>query len=75
MGAPGDRNAAPLQDGKELRRPTLVARVMSVIVLIGMFVTSLNRAPEPAWSVVLIVVAYGLAVALPLGVRSHRRHR
>ena len=75
MGAPGDRNAASLQDGRKLRRPRLIAGVVSVVVLIGLFVTSLYRAPEPAWTVVLAVITCGLAVALVLGVRSGRRHR
>jgi uncharacterized membrane protein len=73
MGAPGDRNAEALQDDRGLRRAKLVAGVVSVLVLVGLFVTSLFRAPEPAWTVVLAVTACGLAVAIVLGVRSRRR--
>ena len=75
MGAPGDRNAASLQDDRKLRRPRLIAGVVSVVVLIGLFVTSLYRAPEPAWTIVLAVIACALAVALVLGVRSGRRRQ
>jgi hypothetical protein len=75
MGAPGDRNAAALQDDRKLRPAKLAAGVVSVLVLVGLFVTSLFRAPEPAWTVVLAVTAVGLATAVALGVRSWRRRR
>ena len=75
MGAPGDRNAEALQDDRHLRPAKLTAGVVSVLVLVGLFVTSLYRAPEPAWTVVLAVAACGLATAIPLGVHSWRRRR
>ena len=75
MGAPGDHNAAALQDDRKLRPAKLAAGVVSVLVLAGLFVTSLFRAPEPAWTVVLAVTAVGLAIAVALGVRSWRRPR
>jgi protein-S-isoprenylcysteine O-methyltransferase Ste14 len=74
MGAPGDRNAAALQDDRRLRPAKLVAGVVSVLVLVGLFVTSLFRAPEPGWTVVLAVAAIGLGTAVGLGAR-HRRGR
>jgi hypothetical protein len=73
MGAPGDRNAAALQDGRKLRPAKLAAGVVSVLVLLGLFVTSLFRAPERGWTVVLVVTAIGLVIAIVLGVRSWRR--
>ena len=75
MGGTEDRNTAALQDDHGLRPAKLLAGVVSVLVLVGLFVTSLFRAPEPAWTVVLAVTACGLAVAVVLGVRSWRRRR
>jgi uncharacterized membrane protein len=75
MSAPGDRHTAALQDDRELRPAKLAGGIVSVLVLVGLFVTSLFRAPEPAWTVVLAVTACGLAIAIALGVRSWRRHR
>jgi protein-S-isoprenylcysteine O-methyltransferase Ste14 len=75
MGAPGQQNDDGLQDDRGLRPATLAAGVLSVLVLVGLFATSLFRAPEPAWTVVLIVVTVGLAAAITLGIRKRRRHR
>lgn len=75
MGAPGDRNAAALQDDHKLRPAKLTAGVVSVLVLVGLLVTSLFRAPEPGWTVVLVLTAVGLVLAIAFGVRSWRRRR
>jgi hypothetical protein len=75
MGTPRNRNNnGALQDDRALRPAKLAAGVVSVLVLIGLFVTSLFRAPEPAWTVVLAVTACGLAVLIMVGVRGWR-HR
>ena len=74
MDTPRNRNNnAALQDDRGLRPAKLAAGVVSVLVLVGLFVTSLFRAPEPAWTVVLAVTACGLAVLIVLGVRAWRR--
>jgi hypothetical protein len=75
MGAPGDRNTAALQNDRKLRPAKLAAGVVSVLVLVGLLVTSLFRAPEPGWTVVLVVTAVGLAIAIAFGVRSWRGRR
>ena len=74
-GAPGHQNNDGLQDDRRLRPAKLAAGVVSVLVLVGLFVTSLFRAPEPAWTVVLIVAAVGLAAVIIIGTRNRRRRR
>jgi hypothetical protein len=73
MAPPRDRDTRALQKDRPLRGPKLIAGIVSVIVLIGLFITSLFRAPEPAWTVVLAVTAVALAAAIALGVRHRRR--
>ena len=73
MAPPRDRDTRALQEDRGLRGPKVAAGVVSVLVLVGLFVTSLNRAPEPAWTIVLAVTALGLAIAVALGVRQWRR--
>ena len=75
MGVPRHQNDDGLQDDRGLRPAKLAAGVLSVLVLIGLFGTSLFRAPEPAWTVVLIVVAVGLAAVIIIGTRNRRRRR
>ena len=75
MSAPGHQNDDGLQDDRGLRPAKLAAGVLSVLVLVGLFATSLFRAPEPAWTVVLIVVAVGLAAVIAVGTRIRRRRR
>ncbi|MGH8572120.1 MAG: hypothetical protein ACREX8_06040 [Gammaproteobacteria bacterium] len=73
MPAPKDRNTEALQHDRKLDGLKLVAGLLSVVALVSLFVTSLTRAPEPAWSVVLAVVSLGLAVAIAIGVLRGRR--
>ena len=49
--------------------------MVSVLALVGPFVTSLFRAPKPAWTVVLIGTACVLVIVVVLRVRSWRWHR
>jgi uncharacterized membrane protein YeaQ/YmgE (transglycosylase-associated protein family) len=65
-----DRNGAHLQDTNRTHGALLAAGVISFLVLAGLFVTSLLRAPNPVYSVVVAVV--GAAVAL-LVVRGFAR--
>ena len=47
MGNPGDHDAAALQNDRKLRPAKLAAGIVSFLLLVGLFVTSLFRAPEP----------------------------
>lgn len=62
-----------LQDDRKLDRAKLAAGVVSVIALIAMFITTLYRAPDPVWTVVVGVTAVGLTVMIALGVARGRR--
>lgn len=73
MRGTGDRDGGALQDDRKLRPAKLAAGIVSVLVLLGLFVTSLFRAPERAWTVVLIVTACALAIGVGLRVSSWRR--
>jgi hypothetical protein len=75
VSTPGHQNDDGLQDDRGLRPAKLAAGVLSVLVLVGLSVTSLFRAPEPAWTAVLIVVTVGLAAAITVGIRNRRRRR
>lgn len=65
-----DRNGASLQDTDRTHGALRAAGVISVLVLAGLFVTSLLRAPNPVYSVVVAVV--GVVVAF-LVVRGFAR--
>ena len=75
MGYPNERNTGNLQDDRKLDGWKLVAGVLSVVALASLFVTSLTRAPNPAWSVVLIAVAVLLSAAIAIGVGRGRQAR
>lgn len=61
-------------DGAKLDGAKLGAAAVSLLVLIGLFWTSIGRAPEPLWTVVLGVLIVGLAIAITVGVARGRRH-
>lgn len=63
-----------LQGDQKLYRAKFIAGMISVLALVAMFITSLYRAPNPVWSVVVGVTALGLALAIGVGV-ARRRHR
>ena len=79
MRGKGDGDSGALQDDRGLRPAKPAAGIVSVLVLVlvlvGLLVTSLFRAPEPAWTVVLIVTACALAIVVGLRVRGWRRRR
>lgn len=62
-----------LQSDQKLYRAKLVAGMISVLALVAMFITSLYRAPNPVWSVIVGVIALGLAVAIGIGVARRCR--
>ncbi len=61
----------PMQDDRWLRRPALIAGVVVELLLIGLFVTTLFRDPNPAWS----GWTAAFVVALPIAMYVGRRHR
>lgn len=64
-----------LEDDRPLRKAKLVAGALSVLVLIAMLVTTLFRAPNSVWTVLLAVVAAGLVVAMGTQALRHRGDR
>lgn len=74
MAERGFRVERGLQDDRKLDGLKLGAGLLSVCVLVALFVISLYRAPEPAWSVVLLVTAVALAVLIVFGVVRGRRN-
>lgn len=75
MSTPNARNAERLQTaGPGLNRAKWIAGVVSIVALAGMFVTSLFRAPNPVFS--LIVAAVALALLAVIATAAWRRcHR
>ncbi|MFY9807692.1 MAG: hypothetical protein WCC38_11845 [Pseudonocardiaceae bacterium] len=67
-----------LENDSYLDRAKLIAGVLSAVLLVGMLVTSLFRAPNVEWTVLLAVVSGVLLVAMSVRValrRAERRHR
>jgi len=72
MSSRDDRNADRPQDDLGLRRPRNWAGAISLVVLAGLFVTSLFRSPNPLFSVVTAVVAVALLAAVAIGAWRRR---
>ncbi|MGH3982648.1 MAG: hypothetical protein ACRDST_08190 [Pseudonocardiaceae bacterium] len=62
-----------LQDDRKLYGLKLAAGLLSVGFLVAMFVMSLYRAPEPAWSIVLVLTVVALTALIVFGVVRSRR--
>jgi hypothetical protein len=75
MPAPNDRNAERLQTDERMFRWKVIAGVASLCFLVALFVTSLERSPNPVYTVVVAVATALLAVAIVHGVRRRRRPR
>ena len=70
------QNASRLQSGSRVEGFLLAGGIVSVLVLAGLFVTSLNRAPNATWTVVTGALEVVLAVLIaPRLVKWSRRHR
>lgn len=69
------RQTRALQDDRGLRRWKVVAGLVTLLGLGGLFVTSLLRAPEDAWTAVLGVVTVAVAVLMVAGLVRSRRSR
>lgn len=66
-----DLNGGQLQSGRRLGPALVLGGVVSLAVLIGLIVTSLMRAPNPAFTWLLVGVAVILAVALVVNGRRY----
>jgi hypothetical protein len=64
-----------LETDSYLFRAKLVAGAVSAVLLVGMLVTSLFRAPNLEWTVLLAVVTAGLGIAMSAEVSRHRTAR
>lgn len=65
--------ARDLKDDRKLRGLKLAAGLLSVVALVAMFVPSVYRVPEPAWSVVMMVIAVALTALIACGVVHGQR--
>ena len=75
MSAPNAHDGQHLQaPGRGLRRAKWGSGAVSLVALIGMFVTSLHRAPNPAFSVLVAATVLALAAAMAGGA-WRKRHR
>jgi hypothetical protein len=70
-----DRFSLGLGEDSNLERAKLIAAAVTVVVLVGMFVTSLSDVGSHAWSVALMVLPVGLIVAISARLRRHRTER
>jgi uncharacterized membrane protein YeaQ/YmgE (transglycosylase-associated protein family) len=64
-----------LEDDSNLGRAKLIAGVISAVVLIGMLVTSLFRAPNDEWTALLAVVIGVLIVVMSTQLARRRADR
>jgi hypothetical protein len=73
------RNSEKFSLGLETRQlpvqGKLMAGAVSAALLVGMLVTSLFRAPNLEWTVLLAVVTAGLGIAMSTEVSRHRTAR
>jgi hypothetical protein len=70
-----ERFALGLETDRYLFRAKLMAGAVSEVLLVGMLVTSLFRAPSLEWTVLLAVVTAGLGIAMSAEVSRHRTAR
>lgn len=69
-----DRNAQALQSDHKLRRWKVAAAVVVVVALLALTATSVVRAPNDVWTIVLPVLAAVVVALLVRGlVRGRRR--
>lgn len=69
------RNANTVRSTRGLRRAGIAAGFMVLVLVVGLFVTSLLRVPDPTWSVLLAVLAVGIAITLASSLRGRDRRR
>lgn len=70
-----DQFSLGLGEDSNLERAKLIAGAVTVVVLVGMFVTSLSDVQSPAWSVALMILPVGLIVAISARLLRHRTQR
>ncbi len=81
----GGRRREPPRDSEQcslgleadsyLFRANLIAGTLSAVLLVGMLVTSLFRAPTVEWTVLLAVVTAGLGIAMGTDMSRRRADR
>ncbi len=67
-----ERFSLGLEDDNCLDWAKLGAGVLSIVALVAMLITSLFRAPNPAWTVLLAIVAAWLCIAIGVRLVQHR---
>jgi hypothetical protein len=70
-----DQFSLGLGEDRNLERAKLIAGAVTVVLLVGMFVTSLSEAQSPAWSVALMILPVGLVIAISARLLRHRTER
>ena len=74
MSDQNERSAGALQGDRRLRGWKVAAAVVSVVALLGLTATSVVRAPNDVWTIVLPLVAAVVVALLVRGlVRGRRR--
>ena len=68
-----DRDAQALQSDRHLHGWKVAAGVVTVVALVALTVTSVARAPNNVWTIVLPLVATAVVVMLVGGVVRRRR--
>jgi ACR3 family arsenite efflux pump ArsB len=74
MSERNDHNARNLQNDRYLRGWKVAAAVITVVALLALTVTSVVRAPNDVWTIVLPLVAT-VVVAMLVGGLVRRRRR
>jgi hypothetical protein len=67
------RRTDALEQDARLRRWKLLAGMLSLAAMTGLFATSLTRAPNDVWTLVTGVIVVALAGLIGHGVWRHRR--
>jgi hypothetical protein len=70
-----DRNARALQSDRHLHGWKVAAGVVTVVALLALTVTSVVRAPNDMWTIVIPLVAVVVVALLVGGVVRRRRRR
>jgi Flp pilus assembly protein TadB len=73
MGERNDRDARALQDDRGLRGWKVAAAIVAIAALVALTITSVYRAPNDVWTIVIPVVAAVLVALLVRGLLRGRR--
>jgi hypothetical protein len=70
-----ERDARALQSDQQLHGWKVAAGVVTVVALVALTLTSVARAPNDTWTIVLPLIAAAVVVMLVVGVVRRRRRR